>query len=36
MPIDIAKLKQKPDAPAAVAHAWANTFKPAIEQQLGI
>ena len=36
MPIDIAKLKQKPDAPAAGTQGWANTFKPAIEQQLGI
>ncbi len=36
MPIDIAKLKDKPARETATAHAWANTFKPAIEQQLGI
>ena len=36
MPLDVSKLKDKPARATAVAHAWANTFKPYVEQQLGI
>ena len=36
MPLDVSKLREKAARATAVAHAWANTFKPAIEQEIGI